>query len=246
MLTTTLEFRTDDLAALGVVPAGFFERYEELELLETLRLEPGWRLQLLRLKRRGPLRSIAELERESRRIRRLYGLTSFEVVERRPRQREWVLLVRQRNPERLAELLTLAGGRITPTAPFRMNEERVVASFRGDAQPLRRVLSRLRRDGLEFRVLRSSQRPYETEDSTDEITSRQRSVLGRALLLGYFSVPRRITLTRLARLTGRSPPALGKMLRRAQHRLVASYFARESGPSPELGDGAARAPGGQL
>lgn len=231
MLTTTLEFRTDDLVALGVVPPRFFEAYEELELLETLRLEPGWRLQLLRLKRRGPLSTVEELERESRRIRRLYGLTSFEVVERRPRQREWVLLVRQRNPERLAQLLLLAEGRITPTAPFRIDDERVVASFRGDSRPLRRVLARLRRDGLEFRVLRSSRRPYDAPAGAEELTGRQRAVLGRALLLGFFSVPRRISLTRLAQLTGQSPPALGKMLRRAQGHLVSRYFAREMGGS---------------
>jgi hypothetical protein len=229
MLTTTLEFRTDDLATLGVIPGGFFERYEEVELLETLRLERGWRLQLLRIKRRGPLRSTAELERESRRIRKMYGLTSFEVVERRPRTREWVLLVRQRNPEQLMRLLSLAGGRIAPTAPFRIDAERVVASFRGEARPLRRVLDRLRRDGLPFRVLRSSQRPYPASDSSEEVTPRQRAVLVRAWVLGYYAVPRRITLTRLSRLTGQSPPALGKMLRRAEGHLIARFLARETG-----------------
>ncbi|MCI4364279.1 MAG: helix-turn-helix domain-containing protein [Thermoplasmata archaeon] len=229
MLTTTLEFRTDDLATLGVIPAGFFDGYEEVELLETLRLERGWRLQLLRIKRRGPLRSTAELERESRRIRKMYGLTSFEVVERRPRTREWVLLVRQRNPEQLAKLLSLAGGRIAPTAPFRIDAERVVASFRGEARPLRRVLERLRKDGLPFRVLRSSQRPYPAPEASEEVTPRQRAVLVRAWVLGYYSVPRRITLTRLSRLTGQSSPALGKMLRRAEGHLVARFLAREAG-----------------
>ncbi|MCI4346470.1 MAG: helix-turn-helix domain-containing protein [Thermoplasmata archaeon] len=246
MLTTTLEFRTDDLSALGVIPPGFFERYEEVELLETLRLERGWRLQLLRIKRRGPLSSTAELERESRRFRKMYGLTSFEVVERRPRTREWVLLVRQRNPEQLSRLLSLAGGRILPTAPFRIDAERVVASFRGESRPLRRVLARLRRDGLPFRVLRSSQRPYPAPQASEEVTSKQRTVLVRAWVLGYYSVPRRITLTRLSRLTGQSSPALGKMLRRAEGHLVARFLAREAGvlvpeagaePSPSPGEG---------
>ena len=62
MQTVTLEFETDALSALGIIPPRFFERYEEVELLETLRLESGWRLQLLRLRSRGTLR----LEREAR------------------------------------------------------------------------------------------------------------------------------------------------------------------------------------
>src|SRR5208283_3884901 len=104
MQTVTVEFRTEDLVLLGVIPPKFFQKYEEVELLETLRLEKGWRLQLLRLRRKGPLRSAPELERESRRIRQLYGLETFELVERRPRAREYILLVRQRNPPILRAL----------------------------------------------------------------------------------------------------------------------------------------------
>ncbi|MFI5415319.1 MAG: hypothetical protein ACHQ16_06620, partial [Candidatus Lutacidiplasmatales archaeon] len=61
MQAVTLEFRTEHLVLLGLVPPVFFEKYEEVELLETLRLERGWRLQLLRLRRNGPLRPDEEL-----------------------------------------------------------------------------------------------------------------------------------------------------------------------------------------
>jgi len=146
MQTVTLEVRTEDLALLGLIPEGLFDKYEEVELLETLRLEQGWRLQLVRVRRRGPLKTASELERESRRIRALYGLESFELVERRPRTHDYILLVRQRNPERLRRLLSLAGGEISPTAPFRITSEKVVASFRGEERALRRVLRRLDRE----------------------------------------------------------------------------------------------------
>jgi predicted DNA binding protein len=225
MLTVTLEFRTDDLIALGILPPRLFANFEHVEVLETLRLERGWRLQLLRVRHRGPLRSDEELERESREIRRQYGLQSFEVVERDARRREYVLLVRQKNPEALERWLSLASSRITPTAPFRMDERRVRASFHGEAAPLRRVLDRLRREGLDFKIVRSSTRPYGNELKPRELTDRQRSVLARAWALGYYVVPRRITLTRLAKVTGQSPPALGKMLRRAEGALVIQYLS---------------------
>src|SRR5713101_5440928 len=126
VLTVTLEFRT-----------------EELEVMETLRLERGWRLQLMRLRRRGPLRSAAELQRDSQRIRAAYGLERFELVERRPRTRDYIVLVRQRNPEALRALVQLAGGDISPATPFRITPQRVVATFHGEERPLRRVLHRL-------------------------------------------------------------------------------------------------------
>ncbi|HXW67111.1 MAG TPA: helix-turn-helix domain-containing protein [Thermoplasmata archaeon] len=239
MQSITLEFRSEDLALLGIIPPGLFAKYEEIELLETLRLEQGWRLQLLRVRRRGPLRTAAELERESRRIRALYGLESFELVERRPRSRDYIVLVRQRNPERLRRLLSLAGGEIAPTAPFRLDAERVIASFRGEERALRRVLRRLDREQFPYRVLRASGRPFAPGGSPEALTPLQAALLGRAWVLGYYAVPRRVTLSRLARLTGRSPPALGKVLRRAEGRLVARWLASE-GEVPAEGHG----PGG--
>jgi predicted DNA binding protein len=226
MQSITLEFRTEDLALLGVIPPDLFQKYEEVELLETLRLEQGWRLQLLRVRRKGPLKTALELERESRRIRALYGFESFELVERRPRTRDYILLVRQRNPERLRRLLSLAGGEVSPTAPFRLTPEKVVASFRGDERAIRRVLRRLDREEFPYRVIRTSGRPYLAEGAP-LLTPLQEELLTRAWMLGYYAVPRRITLTRLARQTGRSPPALGKILRRAEARLVVRWLSAE-------------------
>jgi predicted DNA binding protein len=225
MKAVTLEVPTDVLVRLGLLPDRFFDRYEEVELLETLRLEHGWRLQLVRVRRRGPLRTEVELRNESARIRRMYGLASFELVERRPRTRDYILLVRQRNPAAVGHLLKLAGGGIAPTAPFLLTAERVVASFRGEDAALRRVLQRLEREGLPFRVIRASGYPSVAEAGASRLTGAQQLVLARAWALGYFAVPRRITLSHLAHLTGRSPPALGKMLRRAEGHLVAGFLS---------------------
>jgi predicted DNA binding protein len=227
MRTITLEFRTEDLIAIGLVPARLFEKYESAELLETLRLERGWRLQLVKLRRRGALRSVAELNRESRQIRREYGLESFEVVEERQRTHELILLVRQRNPPALARIVARAGGEVSPTAPFRFDALRTLASFHGAPAALRKVLALLRREGLPFRMVRSGARPLPSGPAGRELTARQRAVLARAWALGFFAVPRRITLTRFASLTGQSVPALGKMLRRAEGTLVARYLASE-------------------
>ena len=184
------------------------------------------------MRRKGPLRTALELERESRRIRAVYGLESFELVERRPRTRDYILLVRQRNPEALRRLLSLAGGEISPTAPFRLTAEKVVASFRGEERAVRRVLRRLDREEFPYRVLRTSGRAYPAE-GVPLLTPLQAELLARAWMLGYYSVPRRITLTRLAAQSGRSPPALGKVLRRAEGRLVVRWLSAEGAITDE-------------
>lgn len=230
MQTVTLEFATPDLELLGLVPPGLFERYEEIELLETLRLQKGSRLQLLRVRRRGPLRTERELERESRRIRREFGLEGFELVERRPRTRDYIVFVRQRNPPWLQRLLQASAGRISPTTPFRFTPETLVATFHGEEAALRRVVARLRREEIPFTVRRATGRLVRAADAAASLTARQRAVLARAWALGFYAIPRRVSLTRLARVTGQSPPALGKMLRRAEGHLVARLLAEEPAP----------------
>jgi hypothetical protein len=243
MQAVTLRFRTEDLVRLGVIPPRLFDKFEEVELLETLRLEAGSRLELLRLRRRGPLRSATELERDARRIRSLYGLSRFEVVDVRPRSRDYVVLARQRNPERLRQWLALAGGGISPVAPFRISEDETVASFHGEEAAVRRVLRRLDRDEFPYRLIRTSARPALAEREDGGLTALQGRMLARAWALGYYAIPRRVTLTRLARSTGRSPPGLGKLLRRAEGHLVAQWLASQgAGGEPSPGEGGHSAP----
>ena len=231
MQAVTLRFRTEDLVRLGVIPPRLFDKFEEVELLETLRLEAGSRLELLRLRRRGPLRTTSELERDSRRIRALYGLAHFEVVDVRPRTRDYIVLARQRNPDRLRAWVALAGGGITPAAPFRLGADETVATFHGDERAVRRVLRRLDREEFPYRLVRASARPALGERDDGTLTPLQARMLARAWALGYYAIPRRVTLTRLARSTGRSAPGLGKLLRRAEGHLVARWLAAQgSGP----------------
>ena len=241
MQAVTLRFRTEDLVLLGVIPAGLFDRIEEVELLETLRLETGSRLELLRVRRRGPVRSAAELARDARRIRAVYGLARFEVVDVRPRSREYIVLARQRNPERLRRWLALAGGGISPAAPFRLSAEETAASFYGEERAIRRVLRRLDQERFPYRLLRTSARPALAEREEGDLTALQGRTLARAWALGYYAIPRRITLHQLARSTGRSGPGLGKLLRRAEGHLVARWLAESADPGPAADDPGARA-----
>jgi predicted DNA binding protein len=242
MQAVTLRFRTEDLVQLGVIPPRLFEKYEEVELLETLRLDAGSRLELLRVRHRGPLRPASELVRDARRICALYGLSRFEVVDVRPKSRDYIVLARQRNPEKLRQWLSLAGGGITPVAPFRLSEEETVASFHGEEKALSRVLHRLDREEFPYRLVRASARPAVAERDDGELTALQGRMLARAWALGYYAIPRQVTLTRLAHSVGRSPPGLGKLLRRAEGHLVARWLASQGTAPDGRGSDASRGP----
>lgn len=72
--------------------------------------------------------------------------------------------------------------------------------------------------------------PDADDAAQDEIlTERQQHAIGRASALGYFEVPRRITLDELATEMGASTSALSELLRRAEARLIAAYLNNELG-----------------
>lgn len=65
-----------------------------------------------------------------------------------------------------------------------------------------------------------------------QLTPRQAEVFDRALLRGYYSYPRRISLTRLAREIGVDKGSLSVMLVRIEARLAEHWSATSSLPSP--------------
>jgi hypothetical protein len=235
VLRVTLEIPTDRLIPLNLVPAGFFRKFEELELLETLGLQRGWRLQVLRLRSRTEVDPAASWMRRLRRIRATYGLERLEWLESRPRTRDHFFLVRQRNPGPLASLWALATeGRVLPAQPFILREDRTVASFLADPRTVRRILSELKRLRVPYRltgVHPSSRTTAQREPGpTPLLTPLQDRLLRDAYRQGFYAIPRRVSLSRLARSLGRTPTGLGKVLRRAEAALLRYYLEERLPP----------------
>lgn len=241
MQTVTLAIPTAALTPFGLVPPELFEKFEELELLETLWIERRWRLQVLRLRSTGTGRRPGDLARRARRVSALYNLESLEVLGSSPATRDIMVLVRQRNPDALEALLEIAGGKVFPGRPFILRRESTLATFRGEPATIRTLLRRLRALGLPFElkgVRRTPSTPSLGKEGAATLTPLQERVLAEAVRRGYYTIPRRTTLTELARSLRRSPAAVGKALRRAEGALALQAFPRDgepSGPDPSPG-----------
>ena len=61
-----------------------------------------------------------------------------------------------------------------------------------------------------------------------KMTSRQESVLGSALELGFFDYPKRITTEGLAKILNITSSMLSEILRRGEKSVVSSHFAGET------------------
>src|SRR3990170_3590706 len=88
-----------------------------------------------------------------------------------------------------------------------------------DRESLRRLVSRLERNGYAVKLLR----PASVRESVP-LTRRQEEILAAALELGYFDYPKRIRLGDLARRLGVSKSTVSQVLRKAQTKGVTAYF----------------------
>ena len=83
-----------------------------------------------------------------------------------------------------------------------------------------RLLHNLSKAGIDYRL-----REISSAHPRAELTERQRSVLKSAWELGLYDYPRRITNDDLAARIGVQPGTLSEILRRAEKKVIGSYFS---------------------
>ena len=65
-----------------------------------------------------------------------------------------------------------------------------------------------------FDLLRIGKAPYDLEDERYKLSLEESQILDKALSLGFFEIPRKISLEELANKLGKSKSALSVMLRK--------------------------------
>ncbi len=216
----SLEMPSAPLVDAGVLPRAFFRHNASVEILRVYAFQPREQMLLARITRTGPPRTETEIGRQRESLRRRYGLRDFEIVEVGPEGRTYVALLRQRTPGALGDLVEEFGARVTPTPPMIVGPDRAILTFLADEEAERAILSLLRDLRIRF-VLKSRRRVRRgTPEAGDGLTARQREILSLAWNLGYFDIPARVGLDKLASLTGMSRNTVSQHLRRGLRRVL--------------------------
>jgi predicted DNA binding protein len=218
----TVELPSRRLIAAGVVPEVFFEHNESLEILHVYAFQPRERVVLARVVRSGPALSEDEIQSRRGSLRRRYRLRDFEILRIEDGGRAYLALLRQSNPGPLAAVLEELGAGATPTTPTTLRRNTTTISFIADEAAEKRIYALL--DGVSpgWRLRRRRLERVGPRGMT-ELTPRQREILNLAWNLGYFDVPARSDLARLARLTGLSRNTVSQHLRRALRRILRDH-----------------------
>ena len=188
-----------------------------MEVLETFDIAEEFVTQIVRVRRRGPVPPMADLEARARTWETRYRLSYVQVLRRDPAARTFTVLVKQRTSKALQGILRRLQLEAFPSPPIVLQPDECRVAFCAREDELSRVLQVLREQGLPYEV--RSVGPYTPPEATG-LTARQREILRLALELGYYEVPARVSQADLARLLGVSRAAMSKALRRAEGRAV--------------------------
>ncbi|HYB03566.1 MAG TPA: helix-turn-helix domain-containing protein [Nitrososphaerales archaeon] len=97
-------------------------------------------------------------------------------------------------------------------------------TFIGTRIQLQRVLSRLEKTGMPFKIISASEAKFEPNSLLLSLSESQRKTIAEAYTSGYFGFPKKTNSKKLARSLGISKPTLSEHLRKAEKNLLAQIF----------------------
>lgn len=222
MRRVTVELPSVPLFEAGFVPRSFFAHNESIEVLHVYAFQPRERVILVRIVRSGPPLSEAEIHRRRESFRRRYHLRDFEILHVGVDGRTFVALLRQENPGILEQILEDLGAGVTPTTPTVLRKDTTTLSFIADDTTEKEVFTLLGGLGVRWR-LKSRQGIRLGREAGADLTPRQRELLSLAWNLGYFDIPARADLQKIADLTGLSRNTVSQHLRRGMRRILRDW-----------------------
>ncbi len=108
--------------------------------------------------------------------------------------------------------------------PVRVQERFAYWRLVSSRDRIDRLLSIFEEKKINFQLLRIGNSPYSIEDNKNKLTLDESNILETAISLGFFEVPRKISLEELANRLGKSKSSLSVMLRKIIKKKVMFEF----------------------
>jgi len=121
--------------------------------------------------------------------------------------------------------LTAVGGYVS--LPYEIRGGKVKVTFLGSAKQVRDFIKRFEDAGVRYRVVSLTDAQFPPHSLLSRLTEKQRRVLITAHNLGYYDVPRKISLVQIAERFDLAYSTLDVQLRRAERRLL-NHIMNES------------------
>lgn len=189
----------------------FMDGIEEIEMIELLRLdlEHGEKLGIVRIRFR-PGGSVSNNGS-------LGVMEIVNVIEEK--ENEAVVLVKAKTPPEFEGMTRKFDLDLVWTTPMKVNREKIVYSFIGEDETIRRMVQLLKTFG-DTAKLSIQEASFDNTELLSSLTEKQKELLLEAKRLGYYNYPRSVSAADLAKSVGLSRSTVVEHLRKAEIRLL--------------------------
>jgi predicted DNA binding protein len=104
--------------------------------------------------------------------------------------------------------------------PYEMKNRKAKITFLGSAKQVRTSLKILEDVGVHYQVVSLTDAQFLPHSLLNHLTEKQRMALTKAHALGYYDIPKKISLVQLAEQLDLSPSTVNMQLKRAERRLL--------------------------
>ncbi|NLT38200.1 MAG: hypothetical protein GXX95_08595 [Methanomassiliicoccus sp.] len=216
MRKITIEMVPDQ--RLGEIMRPLMEHMEEMEMVELLRLDLQQGLKIVVLKiRLAPGSTVEDIKSTD-----LFDIKIVEVMEQKGN--EVTCLMKVRMPEGFDDIRKDADLDLTWTHPMKISRDKIVYSFIGEDEPIRKALELLKEFGLNAKISIHNT-SFTDGDHLSLLTEKQRSILVTAKKMGYYRYPREAGAEDVAKALGLSTSTVTEHLRKAEVRLIDGILA---------------------
>ena len=98
--------------------------------------------------------------------------------------------------------------------PVRVREGYAYWRLVSSRESIDKLLTLFDQKSIDYTILRIGNSPYSIDDDKNKLTLDESTILNKALSLGFFEIPRKISLEELANVLGKSKSALSVTLRK--------------------------------
>ena len=210
-----LEFSVNELGKDQNIDVSRLKKVKTLEILQVLRQDREEITSIGRIEVEGAVSNIEDFVK-------LISDNVFEVkLLERERTGAYVVFVKQK----LSKSQTSSSNELSDNGGYVVSREiregKVNLTFLGSARQIKKLLEDFQRLKMRYRISLLTDAKFSLDSPLNVLTEKQREVLIAAYRLGYYNLPRKISLRQLAKKLNLHKSALATHCRKAELRLLA-------------------------
>ncbi len=200
-------------------PEDPLQKVRSMEVLHFLRSDSQEVAMILRVEFNEPDVSIEDLFRDH--------VIAAQILEHEKESGAYTYFVKVKPTQAIHGVLDLkaTGGYIS--LPFEVKDGKAKLTFLGSTKQVNASLKILEDTGVHYRVISLTDAQFPPHSPLSRLTEKQRQVLTTAYALGYYDVPKKVTIVQLAERLDLARSTVDVQLRRAERRLL-NHIMNES------------------